>query len=206
MTKKFIPLLLIFVLLASTLSSCKTTIVKQSESEIKKTEYIDERLIMADPDDYTNSPRHNVPQFQYHNPDAIILIRDDVVVGEYPKSDGVYEKILQLHTDSLQENLRNYREQYKEQMKEPYPHQTYGMVGYSVETENGSVGALLNGTYLVYTYTENTYAPVYFDMKAPSDCSHVISAQPVLEGESRGPFAFETTQELWDYLSEMEKE
>ena len=195
--KMFISLVLVCVSLLAVLCGCKAEEKKQSKPSLDN---LDERLLMVDRNNYTDCPMHDVPLFEYYTPDTITLIRDDAVVAEYPKGNAVYEKILQMHSQSLQANIQNYKDRYQDEMKYPYPHQTKGMVGSPFVTENGLRTALLGRTYLVYTYADDVYAPVYFDINDPSSLSQVVSAQPVLAGESGGPFGFHTSHELWDYL------
>lgn len=196
--KKGIVLLLVCGFLLTVLWGCKANTKKQSDWPAL--ENYDQSIWMANSSDFANCPRHDLPFFTFFTPDTITLVRDNAVVGEYQKGNANYEKILQMHTQSLEKNLEDYKTKYKDQMKYPFPYQTMGIVGGVAEAEDGLRGVLTGGTYLVYTYNENAYAPVYFDMKAPTEISQVIAAQPVLEGQSGGPFGFNTSQELWDYL------
>ena len=202
MLKKIIAISLICVFLLALLSGCKD---KDDPQSVWPTyENLDKRLVIASSSDYEDCQRHNLSEYEFYAPDSIIVIRDSAVVGEYAKGDAVYEKLLQLHTQSLQDTIQAAKDRYEEHGI-PYPPATMGIVGSPVNTEDGLVQALMGGMYLVYTYTEKTYAPVYFEIKEPSDNAQFMCVQPALEGESRGPFAFQISQELWDYLGTFKK-
>ena len=191
--------MLLCLVMFSVLCGCKEEEKEQSEWPIYL-EDVDERLLWADSANYADCPRHNLPLFEFYTPDTITLIRDDAVIAEYPKGNAVYERILQLHTQSLQNSLQYYKDRYKDEMKEPYPHQVGAILAYSVETEDGKRSKLVAGTYLVYTYADDAYAPVYFNLSAPTELSLVGTAQPHASDEFGGPYGFNTSQELWDYL------
>lgn len=201
--KRIISLIMICSSLLTILCGCKE---KKNQIEWPVLENPDDRILIADRNNYTNCSQHNLPLFEFYTPDSIVLIRDGTVVAEYGKNDAIYEELLQIHTRSLQSAIQSLKDRFKDELKYPYPHQTKGMVGSPVETESGLRTALLDETYLVYTYADNTYAPVYFEMNDPSVLSQVVSAQPVLEGESGGPYGFHASQELWDYLKNLQEE
>lgn len=197
MIKKIIAISLICVFLFILLSGCKD---KGDPQSVWPTyENLDKRLVVVSSNDYADCPRHNLSEYEFFTPDAIIVIRDDAVLGEYAKGDAVYEELLQLHTRSLQDSIQADKDRYEE-LGIPYPATTMGIVGSPVNTEEGLAQALMGGIYLVYTYAENAYAPVYFDINEPLGNSMFMCVQPVLEGESRGPFAFTVSQSFWDYL------
>lgn len=182
--RRNIAIAFICVFLLTLLCGCQD---RSAESFLKD---LDNRLLRAHSKDFANCTKYNLQMLEFPAPDTIILIRDDKVVGEYEKGNAVYEEIFTMHSHAIQEYLK----------KELKPLQTKGIVGSPVQTTEGIQTALLGGTYLVYSYKDNGYAPAYFQINTPKELSQVSSAQPVLEGELRGPFGYVISQQLWDYL------
>lgn len=197
--KKLAALVLVGASLLTGLLGCKSD---KDEFKWPQLKNADKRLLVADPADYADCPQHDVPLFEFYTPDTITLIRDGAVVGEYPKENATYEKILQMLSQALADKLQQLMDRHGEDMKNhAWPHGVGTVMGSPVETEDGLRTALLGRIYLVYTYKDNAYAPVYFAIsESAEELSLVSAAQPKISGEFGGPFGFYATQELADYL------
>lgn len=162
---------------------------------------LDERLIVQDLDNYTDCPQHNIVQLDFFEPDVITLVKNDTFIQEYSKGDVIYEKIFQMQETTLE----NYYQEHVKRTGKEQVSKIKGTFGqYSSKKEQTY---LTGGTYIVYTYFNHTYAPVYFQISNPAvDVSSVMTTQNEIADNAYVPYGFYATQELWDYLSEMEKE
>ena len=156
-------------------------------------------LIVANPKDYADSSQHDMTALDFTKPDVIAVVRDDKLLGEYAPGSSQYQELLELNTQALQ----NYIQKLKDTFGEGYSAELKGVIGSGYEeTEDGWVSTMQGGVFLIYKYTNNAYAPIYFQIRNPAqDVSSVWACQP-----DSPVCGYGQTQELWDYLQSLKTE
>ena len=144
-----------------------------------------QKVEWANPEDYQDHPYQDLSLGELADPERIVLSKDGREKAAFEKGSDAYEHLTTMIRSLIDTELDRNEEQ--------------GILGRKLD-QTMLYMKLDEGTYLIYEYPADSYAPVYFLMPTHPD-DILIAVGSADYRDDAGPHAFMYSQELLDYLN-----